>query len=99
MTFDLFSGDTLVQIARCNQPRAHFVWPSLYDSRCPAINDPSPAQGAFKQARTIRDSEPSECIAVSFTFLRVCSGVVAKKTTPMRENGLCKNFDTLMSMY
>lgn len=39
-------GLTLVQLA-LNSVRASFELPSLYDSACPAANDPAPGQGAF----------------------------------------------------
>lgn len=40
-------GQILVQLALNNSAVASFANPSLYDSPCPEVNDPSPGQGAF----------------------------------------------------
>lgn len=40
-------GDTLVRLAYDNQTTASFVSPGVYDNSCPAVNNPTPAQGSF----------------------------------------------------
>ncbi|KAK5139161.1 hypothetical protein LTR04_003834, partial [Oleoguttula sp. CCFEE 6159] len=40
-------GKTLVRLGYGDETKASFVEPSLYDAMCPAVKDPSLAQGAF----------------------------------------------------
>jgi carboxylesterase type B len=39
--------NTLVELAYNNEPEPRVVDPAIYDSSCPAKNDPLPGQGAF----------------------------------------------------
>lgn len=41
------TGNTLVQLALDGSAEPQFAGPSVYDSRCPEVNDPLPGQGAF----------------------------------------------------
>jgi hypothetical protein len=40
-------NNTLVVLAYNNDPVPRFADPAIYDSSCPAKNDPRPGQGAF----------------------------------------------------